>query len=50
LGQPTPVSYDDFFNNVDSDGIDKISFTKFLAYLPKEMFIDAISQILKCEK
>ncbi len=50
LNQPTPTSYDDFFMNVDSDGIDKINFNKFLAYLPREMFMDAISLLLKCDK
>lgn len=50
LDLPTPASYDDFFKDYDSVWIDKISFSKFLWYLPKEMFVDAVALVLKCSK
>lgn len=45
-----PDSYDDFFKDYNSDWIDKISFSKFLWYLPKEMFVDAVALVLKCSQ
>ena len=50
LELPTPISYNKFFWSIDSEWIDKINFRKFLSYIPKEMFIEAIALVLKCYK
>lgn len=46
----TPTSYDVFFKDIESKGIEKPSFNKYHRYLPKKMFFDAIALVLKCDK
>lgn len=50
LDIPTPTTYDNFFSGEDDEGIDKVNFNNFLDYLPREMFMDAVALVLKCDK
>ena len=49
LDKEPPISYIKFFE-WSEDEINKISFKKFLWFLPKDMFIDSTARVLNCNQ